>query len=353
MRYFQILRVLTRKLACAVRPVAGIAGAALVTASTLSAPSAAANPLDDLTTNARWSLDFATVRSEQIGGDGWSGRHAVGFDYRTVLGGPGGDAAVIVFQPYLLRLVNARQPNLTVEDPDEWELTWRIANVNLKVLDRGRLNIRIGHFEVPYGIEQNLDTNGTLRQFTFADQGIKVDWGVTANGTIAGFEYETAYSLGAGNDVEQRDGSGLVTGRIGTSSQRNLVAGFSFMEGHILTASGSTERRRIGIDLAWYRNNWETLAEISVGENDDRSIANTLVDIGWRTPLEDWLVYTQWRTSRLNADSGSERRQQYTLGVRWQRTRRFLVSAEARRDAPSGAADVDTLTVQARYRTGG
>ncbi len=305
-----------------------------------------------LAENARGSIDIATRRTESLTDDGWSGLHVFGIDLQTVLSGNGGDIGVITLQPYFARLVNVDQPNATFEDPGSWELTWRISNINFKVLDRGRLNVRLGHFELPFGLEQNLDTNGTLRQFTFRERGIKVDWGVTANGQVGGAEYEIAASLGSGNDIEQRSGSSLVSGRIGTSSRGNFIVGASFMSGDVQTAAGAISRDRLAIDLALYRNNWEFLLEASTGSDDDADRDAIFADIAWQSPRETFLSYLQLHHYTTDGPQGGTTERSVAVGSKLTLRRFTLLSAELRRsfiDASNDSAST-SLTLQLRHR---
>ncbi|MEO1036615.1 MAG: hypothetical protein AAFX44_13750 [Pseudomonadota bacterium] len=329
---------------------------ALLGAIAPTAPAEGADrPWTDLADNARWSLDLATRRTEALDGPGWSGNYAVGLDLQKVLSGGGRDLGVIVFQPYFVRLINVDQPSLTFDDPSEWELTWRIANANFHVLERGRLNLRFGHFELPFGLEQNIDTNGTLRQLTFAERGIKVDWGVTANGIVNQLEYELALSRGSGNDFEAIGDPYVVAGRVGSSTRRNVIVGASFLAGDVLTTNGTADRRRLGLDLAMYRDNWEWLIELSSGEDDGQDRHLVFSDVAWRSPLETVLVYLQSRYSRGERLEGDVDARSAALGCAVTLRRRWSVSAEFRRtvtDDPLQRDDV-TATVQIRFRTAG
>ena len=66
------------------------------------------------------------------------------------------------------------KPPPFADGPNDWEF-WHVSG-------DGRFNIKMGHFEMPYGIEHTINSNGTLRQFS-TNLGTKVDWGVTFNGT--------------------------------------------------------------------------------------------------------------------------------------------------------------------------
>jgi hypothetical protein len=195
-------------------------------------------------------------------------------------------------------------------------------------LSRGGFNIRAGHFEVPFGLEQNIDTNGTLRQYTFKDRGIKADWGFSVNGALPELDYEIAVTRGSGNDIESKDDPYIFAGRVGTPSTENLILGFSWLKGDIYNGTTTVSRSRIGFDLAHYFKQWETLFEISGGENEDFSTFNTLAELSWRSPLENLHSYGQFRKTREKQLSGWEDGSSIALGLNWAVTPKFNISGE-------------------------
>ena len=60
----------------------------------------------------------------------------------------------------------------------DWELEFHDAYFKYSGPFKGRLNFRIGHFDVPFGLEQNVDTHSTLVQLMpMRNIGFKKDWG--------------------------------------------------------------------------------------------------------------------------------------------------------------------------------
>ena len=313
---------------------------------------AQANNFDsDWLGNARVSLDFSTRQFYRDTTDEWSDLNFIGLDFYKVFDNRGSDFATLTFQPYLGRLSEDLPRNTVFENPGEWELTWRISNINFKVLDRGRLNLRVGHFEIPYGLEQNIDTNGTLRQFTFTDRGIKVDWGVTANGIINGIEYEVAASRGSGNDYEDRLDPYIFSGRIGTNQNRNMVFGWSFFDGEVLGLNRTVKRRRTGIDLTVYRGNWEYLLEASVGDTDRINGWSGFGEVVWVSPLQGVQTYLQFKRSNFNNDASGSFDDSVSVGLKWLRRRALTVTSEYRHSWFDDARpNEQRLTLQLRYR---
>lgn len=176
--------------------------------------------------NLRLTLDLSSrislsTRRGKVGTE-----HVIGLDLHKVFSDAEGDWGTLRLQPYLTRIDNLNQRPAFFEDDDDWELVFRFCDFNFTRIGRGRFNIRMGHFEVPYGLEHLLDTNGTLRQFIPGrNLGLKADWGVSINGVFPQFEYEVALTRGTGNEFFHRGEPFALAGRIGTPRDRNFVLG--------------------------------------------------------------------------------------------------------------------------------
>lgn len=302
--------------------------------------------------NSRWALDLSTRFIQDTNGDHLSSINVVGIDFHKVFTGKHGDVATLVFQPYWVRLNAVKNPAFYFDDGDDSEITWRIANINFTGLTRNALNFRIGHFEVPFGLEQNIDTNGTLRQYTFSDRGVKADWGVSVNGVLAQLDYEVALTRGSGNNISDRDNPYVFAGRIGTPSMGNTVIGLSWFDGKVLTAQGTVARKRVGVDIVHYYRQWEMLAELSGGDNSGLGQGNTLLELSWRNPMESLHTYLQFRYAKQeNADTWQDH-SSVSLGVQWKANRFVDVSTEwfNELDAVSGQQTASKLVAQLRVR---
>ncbi len=282
--------------------------------------------------NSRWAVDLSMRSTRDLRQDETSNQFVAGFDFHKVFSNRQGDIGTLVFQPYWVQLDNVKNPPFFFDSGDDGELTWRIANFNYTALSAGRFNIRAGHFEVPFGLEQNIDTNGTTRQFTFSDRGIKADWGLSVNGTLPSFDYEIALTRGSGNNISDRDDPFVFSGRIGTPATANLVTGFSWLNGDILSANGTTTRRRLGLDLAYYYRQWETLFEISGGDNNGNDTANALAELSWRNPLETVHTYLQLRHVRNHIENEWDNASNTALGINWNIYPRIDIGAEWHRE---------------------
>jgi len=299
--------------------------------------------------NLRWSVDLSNryIHNEN---DSYF-QNVMGFDLHKVFSSDSGDIGTLVFQPYVVNLDNKNgTPHFF--DGKDTELTWRIANFNFTGLSKGGMNFRVGHFEIPFGLEQNIDTNGTLRQYTFADRGIKADWGVSVNGVLPSWDYEIALTRGSGNDITDRHEPYVFSGRIGSPSQKNLVAGFSWFDGEVLTAHGKNKRQRLGLDLAWYRYNWESLVEISAGEDEGSDVTNALAEVSWRNRTETFHGYVQINHRQQKQAGSWETGSTATIGINSYLANNFFISGEWANpiDTTPGTPDSSTLSLQLRYR---
>ena len=133
----------------------------------------------------------------------------------------------------------------------------RNFNVNIKILqDRRSLNIRLGHIEVPFGIEYPIDTNGRALDYAPWEPnfvGIKADWGVSLNGIKNGYEYEVALLRGSGNgyasESVDREAPYFISGRIGATRNADFGFGLSSLTGRLLTPSREiVQRSRIALN---------------------------------------------------------------------------------------------------------
>jgi len=273
-------------------------------------PAAAPLPIDDLVSdrpeevpwllqNLRFSIDLSTRVTHSTLLDETSFQQAVGFDLHKVFSGSEGDWGTMLLQGYLLRIDDQTRFPPFFDDEDDWVFQHRIFNFNYTGLSDGLLNFKVGHFEIPFGLEVPINTNGTLRQYLLPQNlGLKADWGMTINGELPAFEYEFGVSRGSGVEWSNSGDPWAVSGRVGTPRSENTVVGVSFFHGEVQTLRGpldTVRRTRIGVDAQWYHGLWGVLAEVSTGGDEGNAVINGLVELDWRDPDERWLLYAQIR----------------------------------------------------------
>ncbi|WP_426369547.1 hypothetical protein [Pseudocolwellia sp. HL-MZ7] len=311
---------------------------------------------DFLGENSRWTIDASTRITHNIDKEHSTFMHAIGLDIHKVFSNDTSDIGTLLFQPYIVRINNNNNPSLTFDDGNDTEITWRMVNFNYTGLSQGQFNIRVGHFEVPFGLEYQLDTNGTLRQFTISDRGIKGDWGVSVNGILPLFEYEIAITRGSGNEIRSHGNPHIFSGRIGTLSNKNMVAGLSWFTGDVLGRNGVTQRQKLGIDASYYYYQWQFKAESSVGSTAKNDTVNALIEALWMNPRESLSSYIQlgYQSTEINHEiSNATQSTSYWLaGVQWLDQNGFDISAQYKHKLEDTATiEIDpVLSVQLRYR---
>lgn len=306
--------------------------------------------------NGRAAIDISSRVSSNLDTQDHAFMHVLGVDIHKVFSSATGDIGTLILQPYLVKLNNVKKPHFIFDDGNDTKLTWRISNFNYTALNQGKFNIKLGHFEVPFGLEYQLDTNGTLQQLTTNQRGIKTDWGFSFNGIMPSFEYEVALTKGSGAEIINNSDSRLFSGRVGTLSTKNIVAGLSWLNGNILEANGVVEQRKVALDFSYYYYQWRFIAESSIGKKAANNTANAFAEAMWRTPKENLSVYTQLRYQRAEIDhkvsSESSSTSNWVAGVQWLSDHGFDVSAQYKHALKEAKNQniASILSVQVRYR---
>ena len=283
--------------------------------------------------------------------------NALGIDLHKVITSDSGDVGTLLLQGYLTHIDNLPQHPPFFDGPNDWEFVYRIFNFNYKLLPRDRLNLRIGHFEIPFGLEQVINTNGTLRDYLHGPNlGVKADWGVSANGSLALFEYEVGVTRGSGNSWETRGDPYLVAGRIGTYETSNLSLGFSVLSGEVYNESMDdflVERDRVGVDLRWYFNSLGVFVEHSIGQDEGEDVRSSLLEFNLTAANSAWVAYLQWIDRITDTTQNTEiRSSMLNLGAKWDLGRRWDISAQFKHDLKPNMLQIESnvFAAQVRYR---
>jgi hypothetical protein len=304
--------------------------------------------------NLRATLDLSTRISHNDDTNNNHYQHVAGLDLHKVFSNDTGDWATLRAQLYVLRQENgpggAAHPFL--EGADDWELQPRILDVNFTSLGKHIPNIRIGHFEVPFGLEHLINTNGTLHDFRHAQNigKVKPDWGIALNDDFANWEYEVGITRGTGIEYHSKGDPYIIAGRIGSARDRNFVIGASFADinnTRPVVGNSIGERERYGFDVQYYYDLFGALAEVSWGENNDGSdIRHTILELNWRSPGEKWFIWAQG----IHEEADSAANQTESLGhygIRFAPDSHWAFSAMW---SHSYQTDGDTYAAQVRYR---
>jgi hypothetical protein len=319
--------------------------------------SSIATAAERIADNLRWSIDLATRSVWVSPGDSHASANFLGLDVRKIFSGEQGDFGTLLVQPYLIRIDNMAMHPPFFDGPDDTAIEYRILNFNITRWGQGRSNIRIGHFEIPFGLEQVVNTNGTLRDYLHGPNlGVKADWGLTINGDLPRVEYELAVSRGSGNDWSERGNPYIVSGRIGTARERRWVAGLSFFSGRVLDAAQAdltTARRRAAFDVTWHGPRVDIMAEFSTGDDESRHIGTALLELDVATREETLSGYLQFvhRSEGATALLASDQSESLNIGTLYTPDSHWSMSAQWSRVLSSDRVAVGSMLVgQLRYR---
>lgn len=292
-----------RRAGVAFRAIAICAAAALLL---LSAPAAKA---DDSNTNNENSsagfFDNAIIKREIIFGATWSDEknkitdmQSIGLEVLKRFSDKKGDWASLFVQFH-------------VDTAAHWDYELHDAYFKYTGPYRGRFFLKVGHFDVPFGLETNVDTHMTLVQLmSMRNVGFKRDWGISAGGQLDDLDYEFALTRGMGKEYNERGENYLISGRIGTPADENFSIGLSALYGQVIdpmavmraskmgaptTWFGRTEkpgddivrRHRVGADFIALSGPYTFKGEISYGKDINLEVINSILEVDYLFPDTD------------------------------------------------------------------
>lgn len=166
------------------------------------------------------------------------------------------------------------------------------------------LNLRVGRFYVPFGLNVQTDTHGTLLQLSNERNfGFERDWYAGLYGTLGEhLAYDAHYLVGSGYDLKYRGQSGLGVGRLNLgnkySFEHGLEGGFSVAAGERL-APGPTKTTRYGLD-GRYRQAVPTglmtwTSELSGGQDASDDVLTQLYQSEYLHRSRRWGLAGQYR----------------------------------------------------------
>jgi len=172
----------------------------------------------------------------------------------------------------------------------------------------GRFNFRAGRFYVPFGLNLQTDTHGTVLQLSNdRNFGFERDWYGGFWGTLnKHLNYDAYYLTGSGYRLKFKGQSGLGALRLSLSnryrSEYGLEAGFSILGGERLsseTGSVPIATRRVGVDS---RYRWPArhglltfTSELSGGRDVRDTVVSQLHEAEYLHSSRRWGVATQYR----------------------------------------------------------
>lgn len=184
----------------------------------------------------------------------------------------------------------------------------------------GRFNLRAGHFYLPFGLNLQTDTHGTLLQLSNdRNFGFERDWYAGFWGSIESwFNYDLYYLAGSGYPLSFRGQSGLLGLRLSLPGQLRTEEGFegglSFLRGERLdkmavgrSATVAGEARdgrivdtlRVGLDLRYTlplpSGSVILTAEVSGGWDESDAVVTQLYQAEYLAERRQWGLSVQYR----------------------------------------------------------
>jgi hypothetical protein len=181
----------------------------------------------------------------------------------------------------------------------------------------GRLNVRAGRFYVPFGLNLQTDTHGTVLQLSNdRNFGFERDWYTGLWGTLnKHLNYDVYYLAGSGYDLKYKGQSGLGALRLSLgnrySAEYGLEGGLSLLGGERLSShKGMTDRMdkgkekpietlRTGIDSRYRHAVPKGLltltTEVSGGRDVPNSVFTQLYQAEYLHQSRRWGAATQYR----------------------------------------------------------
>ncbi len=305
--------------------------------------------------NLRLEVDVSQRIGWSTSAAAWSNVEAVGLDMLTVLGSETRDWLRVNLQLYAVRVDVGQSHPLAFDGTGEWKFQPRNSFLDILLMPRGVLTARVGHFELPYGLEAYIDTNGTLRQYTTGrDLGIKTDWGSALTGTSAGLEWIASLSRGSGNEWNGSGDPWLALGRVGMPLDSASSLGLTAAGGDIRVAGKAPpqSRWRMALDGRVEFFSFDLLAEVSGGQDQGDGRVGGVVELDWRNRSEVFLGYFQFFPQWRGGTGAPGGRLELRTGFLWRIVRGLSLSAEVRQiaAAPDGEPHATGLFTQLRYR---
>jgi len=176
----------------------------------------------------------------------------------------------------------------------------------------GRFNFRAGHFYVPFGLNLQTDTHGTVLQLSNdSNFGFERDWYAGFWGRInKHLNYDAYYLAGSGYDLKFKGQSGLAGARLSLSnrysSRYGIEGGVSVLAGERLAMDNSPIRtRRVGIDARYRRVAPSGLltftTELSGGTDAYSNVFTQLYQTEYLRASRRWGLSSQYRRRAADA----------------------------------------------------
>ena len=298
--------------------------------------------------NSRLSFDF-TSRSSYWQEEGQlTQQEFVGLDYHQIINFGGNEFGQLTLQPFLYRIDNAYRTPGVYDDNHDWEFVVRTAVFNYTGLGADKPYIKMGHFEIPFGVEYSKDTFGDLHQYGQGNKmGMKMDWGLALGQELASYKYE--FSLTRGSGMKYRDDGDpfAYSGRVSTLNDGPWALGTSFFYGEVLNQGSTIERQIMAVDIEIAKGIHGCILELYGGRQNEQGTWGSLIEVNRVSQDETKELYIQHFYKKISSTSVDS---SLVTGVSYRINRTTTLSAQVRSELERKQNKENLVELQFRYR---
>lgn len=242
-------------------------------------------------------------------GDSPASRQSVGFEMQKKFSTATSTVASFDFQGRLVRRDGYNPVLNDLEGVTRAGWTFEYHNLYLDLYHiaggPGRFNFRVGHFYVPFGLNPQTDTHGTVLQLSNETNfGFERDWYAGFWGSInRHVNYDVYYATGSGYDLKFHGQKGLAAARLSLGnryrSEYGLEGGISAIAGERLADNTPLRTQRAGADVRYRHTapggSLTFTTEVSAGRDAQDSVTMDLQQAEYLRASRRWGVATQFR----------------------------------------------------------
>ena len=272
---------------------------------------------------SQFSYDTGEPRGGDTFADDVYSRQSLGFEILKKFSTDTATVAAVNVQGRLVRRDHFLETVNDMEGEDREGWYFEIHNFYADLYNPlifGALNVRAGHFYLPFGINLQTDTHGTVLQLSNdRNVGFERDWYAGFWGSLsADLDYDAYYLVGSGAGVRFEGQDGLAGVRLRLSDRwhalHGIQAGVAVLYGrrlddHALMRSASVAAsagpdgfvgtERVGVDGHWVlatdAGQFTFTAEASVGRDEEDDVFTQLYQVELLTGRRQWGLSAQYR----------------------------------------------------------
>lgn len=291
--------------------------------------------------SGRSQYDYNTEESAQV--------YSLGLDYQQVFTNEYGDTGELLLQLYLNRIDNLNPHPPFYDSDTDWQLTCRICTYTYKGFGLGKPRLKLGHIELPFGLENVIGTNGNLLDYNHGrNLGMKADWGLGLQHETRFNRWEVSATTASGQELDPVKGNYALSGRAGFRQGQPWSYGVSLFQ----SEADDAVRTRAALDSQWYWRSFSFLSELAGGERQGYDQRDALIELQWLSPVESWLLYSRWQYNSEARGSQWLQQHSYRLGLRYEPDNHWSLSTDWHKTGQNNlnAVQLNKISAQIRYR---